>query len=81
MGGGYIETERSYYYQADATSDASYQKEPKQLGISGNLGAGFRIRLANALAFEVEAFAYGIDVHKPNPLINWYGTVGVRLFL
>ncbi len=81
VGIGYLETERSYYLTSPSISAAIFTKEPKQLGFTGNLGLGFRVRLAKALAFEIEAFAYGMNIHKPNPLIDLYGTVGIRLFL
>jgi hypothetical protein len=37
--------------------------------------------LARALAFEVECFGYGTDISKPNPLVNLYGNVGIRIFI
>lgn len=81
VGVGYIETTRSYYYRVSEAEKASYLKEPLKHGVSGNFGLGFRLRLARTLAFEAELFGYGIDIHKPQPLINLNGTVGVRLFL
>ena len=81
VGGGYVITERSYYVRPDEVTPAVFREEPKQTGISGNLGVGFRVRLAKSLAFEAELFAYGIDVHRPNPLVNLYGTIGIRIFL
>jgi hypothetical protein len=83
VGAGYIDTQRSYYQQVstDPTGTATYVPEAVKHGVSGNLGAGFRIRIARALAFEIEGFAYGIDLKNPNPLINWTGTVGIRLFI
>jgi len=81
LGAGYIETERSYYFSLADGSASTFFTEPKQTGISANAGAGFRVRLARALAIEVEMFAYGIDIHKPNPLVNLYGTAGLRIFL
>ena len=81
VGAGYIQTDRSYYFQVSGVDAVEYAKEPKQAGVSGNLGLGFRLRIARALAFEVEAFGYGIDVDKPNPLVNLYGTCGIRIFL
>lgn len=81
IGAGYIQTDRSYYFQVSGVDAVQYAKEPKQAGVSGNLGLGFRLRIARALAFEVEAFGYGIDVDKPNPLVNLYGTCGIRIFL
>lgn len=80
VGAGYIETERSYYLSQAGTA-AEYQKEPKQSGVTGNLGLGFRVRLARSLAFEAEAFAYGMNINKPSPLVDLYSTVGIRLFL
>lgn len=81
VGVGYIQTERSYYAQVAGAGTASYILESPQKGYSGNLGLGFRIKIARSLAFETEVFAYGIDIDKPDPLVNLYGTVGVRLVL
>lgn len=81
VGAGYIETERSYYFTLEGDTDSSYHQEPREVGVSGNLGLGFRLQLARAFAFEVELFGYGIDIDKPRPLINLYGTVGVRLYI
>jgi hypothetical protein len=82
VGAGYLDTERSYYVQASSDpSTVAFIQEPHNRGISGNLGAGFRIAIARTIAFEVEAFAYALDLKDPNPLINWTGTVGVRLFI
>lgn len=81
LGVGYVTTERSYYAQVVGVATADYILEDPQKGFSGNLGLGFRIRLARSLAFEIEMFSYGIDIDKPNPLINLYGTVGIRLIL
>ncbi len=80
VGAGYVITSRSYYVQPDASTAAILQSDPTDKGVSGNLGLGFRIRLAHAIAFEIEAFAYGINIHQPNPLVNLYCTVGVRFF-
>lgn len=81
IGAGYVQTERSYYVLPTGASSSVYLKEPTQKGVSGNLGLGFRIRIASSFAFEVEAFAYAIDIDKPNPLVNIFGSAGVRLFL
>jgi hypothetical protein len=81
VGVGYVTTERSYYYMDSGGTSSVFIPEPVQTGISGNLGLGFRIRIANALALEAEAFAYGVNVHKPNPLINVFASVGIRLFI
>lgn len=81
VGVGYVDTERSYYYQVSGESTAPFFREPKKLGISGNLGLGFRIRIARAVAIELEVFGYGVDIDKPSPLVNLYGTAGIRLFL
>lgn len=81
VGAGYVQTERSYYVLPAGSPTSVYLKEPTQKGVSGNLGLGFRIRIAAAFAFEVEAFAYAIDIDKPNPLVNIFGSAGVRLFL
>jgi hypothetical protein len=81
VGVGYLITERSYYYLDTGGSASVYLKDPVRTGVTGNLGLGFRIRIANAFAFEAEAFAYGVDIHRPNPLINVFGSVGVRIFM
>jgi len=80
VGAGYIVTERSYYVRPDEATTATLETEPQRTGVSGNLGAGFRVHFARSAAIEIEAFAYGIDIHKPNPLVNLYGTAGIRLF-
>lgn len=80
VGAGYVVTQRSYYVQANASSPAFYQQDPTDFGISGNLGLGFRLRVARAVAFEVEVFSYAMNLGKPNPLINLYATVGLRIF-
>lgn len=79
IGAGYIETRRHYKLTAGSTTVSV--EEPKSNGVSGNLGAGFRIRIARSIAFEIEAFGYGQDVHKPNPLVNLYGSAGIRIFM
>jgi hypothetical protein len=81
VGAGYIQTSRSYYFTQAGSSTSSYYSEPKQSGISANGGIGLRLRLAKNLALELELFAYGVDVQKPNPLINYIGTAGVRIFM
>jgi hypothetical protein len=81
VGAGYLQTDRSYYFTLAGETEAVYAQDPKQSGVSGNLGAGFRILLSNSFAFEVEVFAYGVDIDKPEPLVNLYGTVGFRLFM
>lgn len=81
IGAGYLQSERSYYFTLAGASNSNYQQEPKQRGVSGNLGVGFRLQIANAFAFEVEVFGYAVDIDKPNPLVNLYGTVGFRLFM
>jgi len=81
IGMGYIETERSYFFVLAGAPTSNYLVEPKVTGISGNLGGGFRLRVARTLSIEVEAFAYAMNPHKPNPLINLNGTLGLRLYL
>jgi hypothetical protein len=81
LGGGYDMTSRSYYVQADSTQPANYVHEPNDNQLSANLGAGLRIHVAQALALEVEAFAYGLNFNNPNPLVNVYGSAGIRIFL
>lgn len=81
VGAGYVETRRSYYFVLEGSDASSYFMEPAQKGVSANVGAGIRIRVAESFAMELEMFGYGMDVHKPNPLINIYGTAGVRIFI
>lgn len=81
VGAGYIETDRSYYYTPADNSSTTLNADPKQTGISVNGGAGFRLRVARTMALEVEVFGYGIDIHTSNPLINLYGTAGLRIYI
>ncbi len=81
LGAGYVQTERSYYYLDEGGVTSVFLKDPTQTGISANVGLGFRLRVANSIAFEAEAFAYGVNVHKPKPLINVFGSVGIRIFI
>lgn len=81
VGVGYVKTKRSYYFSLINTEEAYLYTDPERTGFSGNLGLGFRLLIAKAFAFEVEVFGYGMDIDKPKPLIDYYGTVGVRLFL
>ena len=81
LGGGYVETERSYYITQTSTGNTSFHTEPKKRGVSANLGLGFKLKLAKSIAFEIEVFAYSQDADKPRPLVNIYGTAGIRLYL
>ncbi len=81
VGAGYVKTKRSYYFSPAELSQAYLYNDPEQTGVSGNLGFGFRLLIAKAFALELELFGYGMDIDKPKPLIDYYGTVGVRLFL
>jgi hypothetical protein len=81
LGAGYVVTERSYYFLDSGGTTSIFLKDPVQTGISANVGLGFRLRIANAIALEVEAFAYGVNVHLPRPLINVFGTAGIRIFI
>lgn len=83
LGGGYVETARSYYY-VNGTSDMGtelYYEDPIQQGASLNVGLGFRLRIIEAVAFEAEAFAYFVDPQKPIPIINLMGQLGIRVFI
>lgn len=80
LGAGYIETLRSYYIAEDGNPTSTYAQS-KDTGISTNVGAGFRIRIAKSVAFEVEAYGYGINIQKPNPLINLYANAGIRIYM
>lgn len=81
LGAGYVESLRSYFVTLAGNSSATLINEPKTMGISANIGAGIRIRIAKAVAFEAEVYGYGIDPQKPDPLINLYGNVGIRIFM
>lgn len=81
IGAGYSLTARSYYVIVDPAQPAAYIREPSKNALSGNLGAGLRIRVAQMLSLEFEFFAYGLDLKNPNPLTNAYGSVGIRLFI
>lgn len=81
LGAGYIQSQRSYYVTPTGSSSAVLVVEPQTQGVSANVGAGIRIRLAKSIAFEVEAYGYGLDPQKPNPLINLYGNAGIRIFM
>jgi hypothetical protein len=81
LGAGYVVTERSYYFLDSGGTTSIFLKDPVQTGISANVGLGFRLRIANAIALEVEAFAYGVNVHLPRPLINVFGSAGIRIFI
>ena len=76
-----MESLRSYFVTPAGNSSATLINEPKTMGISANIGAGIRIRIAKSVAFEAEAYGYGIDPQKPDPLINLYGNVGIRIFM
>ena len=81
VGAGYIVDERSYFFNLSGETDAVFIQEPKSTEVTGNVGAGFKIILTSSMAFEVEVFAYGLDIDKPNPRVNIYGNVGIRFFL
>lgn len=81
LGAGYITTSRSYYFSPANGSAPIFYQEPNETGISGNAGAGMRLKIAKHIAIELEVFAYGIDIYKPNPLINYQGTAGLRIYL
>jgi hypothetical protein len=81
LGAGYLESKRSYYFTLSGENDSIFHSEPKETGISANVGLGFRLIIAKALAFEIEVFGYAMDVDKPQPLVNLYGTAGVRIFI
>jgi hypothetical protein len=81
LGAGYDMTSRSYYVVTDPSQPANYVHEPNDNQLSANIGAGLRINLGRTLALEVEAFAYGLNFNNPNPLVNLYGSAGLRFFL
>ncbi len=81
LGAGYIGISRSYYYQLQGASSANFYQEAPRSEISGNVGLGVRLRIAKSLALEIEAYGYIIDIDKPDRLINYFGTAGVRVFM
>ena len=81
LGAGYIVSQRSYYFTPVGTTQSIYAGPTTQEGITGNLGAGFRLLVAHHLAIEIEAFGYAMDIDKPNPLINFSGSAGIRIFI
>jgi hypothetical protein len=81
LGAGYVETSRSYYFLESGSSTSVYLKDPTRTGLSANVGLGFRLRIVDAFALEAEAFAYAVDINRPNPLINVFGSVGIRIFI
>jgi hypothetical protein len=81
-GMGYIDTARSFYLQSSSLPEAvAFKEVPRKYGFSANLGGGLRVRIARTLSLELEAFAYGIDLKRPNPIVNWMGTAGIRIFI
>ena len=81
VGAGYIQTTRSYYFTPADLSSTTLFSDPTYKGISLNGGAGFRIRVARTLAFEIEVFGYAVDIQSPDRLINLYGTAGLRFYI
>ena len=78
-GVGYLETERSYSFTLSGSSTTNFHREPVKTGLSVNGGVGIRLRLAKQIALETEVFGYVTDIYDPRPLINLYGTAGVRI--
>ncbi len=74
IGAGYVENKRTYSFDA-------HDYEEKRFGVSGNGGLGFRVMLAKSIAFETEGLAVATGIDKPGPLIDYYLTFGIRLFL
>jgi hypothetical protein len=81
LGAGYIESNRSYYVTPVGSPSATLVSEPTTQGISANVGAGIKIRIAKSISIELEAYGYGLDPQKPNPLVNLYGNAGIRIFI
>jgi opacity protein-like surface antigen len=82
IGGGYLVTSRSFYYQPNSTTDAVLLHDDDQKKVAGNVGLGFRFRVARSVAFEIEAYSYITDIDKPEDrLIDYVGTVGIRIFM
>jgi len=81
LGGGYVDTERSYYASLPGQTDSQYIAESPQRGLSANAGLGIRLRIAQQIALELEAYAYAEDVQTKHPLVNIYGTAGIRIFI
>lgn len=74
IGAGYVENKRTY-------SVYGHNYEEKRFGVSGNGGLGFRVMLARFIAFETEGLAVATGIDKPGPLIDYYLTFGIRLFM
>jgi hypothetical protein len=81
VGVGYVRTTQSYYFGSPGSNTTTFVPQPDQTGVSANGGIGFRLRIAQRLALELEVFAYAMDVNQPDPLINYIATAGLRVFL
>lgn len=81
LGVGYLETLQTYYFTSTSSSDSVFVAKPKKTGFSANVGAGIKIRISKSVVFEIEAYGYGMDVQRPNPLVNLSGNAGIRLFI
>ncbi len=75
IGAGYVESERTYSVSGE------FRRDGKVIGMSANGGLGFKIMVARSIAFETEGLAVATNVTKPNPLIDYYLTLGIRVYL
>lgn len=80
VGGGYV-TSNSTFLATIQGVTASEATTTTEADPSANGGLGFRVRLARSVGFEVEAYAYATEFNKPEPLIDWFGSVGFRFYL
>lgn len=81
VGAGYAQvtqTEDLTQFSTDTTVNIEL---PKRTGIAGQLGAGFRWRVAKSAALELEFYGYSIDPHKAGALWDIYGTAGIRFYI
>jgi len=81
LGGGWVDNERSYYYQEPTTNSMVLAHDPSQAGISANAGIGLRLRIAQSIALELELYGYAENITTSQPLLNINGTAGIRIFI
>lgn len=81
IGAGYFESDRSYFVVITDGTSSGLIRDSKQTGISANAGLGFKLRIARRLAFEVEVYGYSTEINKPNPLLNLFGSAGIRIYI
>ncbi len=81
LGAGYAIAKRSYDFQLSTSPSKTYFEEPEQRGLSGNVGLGVDWEVAKSFAVELEVLSYITNFEDDKPLINLYGSLGVRLLL